>query len=469
MEIKNSLLSFLGYLQTPFDIYHADVCSNIRYDHEYVDTIQKVITVTLGIVLYPALGALYLVGRVLDWMIYQTVKPTAMHETASLEEVNHHQSLFKDLQKKTNALLHQKVPPKVNALSVPTKPVLEVISQAYNSHFLPKEQLPEGVTAITAGFHTCFFYDQTPDVVYKLNQNDGYTKEQAEAYVDQANRARALCQQDNLFFLQVPQSMAVKLPDGNYAILQEKVAVDGHFYQQRGIYRSFLSCPDSKAYIKELHRQLAIFIAKFKFSDVKYNNIPITKDGYVALLDLDEQGAATGFLSGASKKVDGLLADLPTEWQHEILDTARPYLPLKECQAIEKAMPKRKALSEKRWRKVHDYLLYAQKHAIQTPAQKVQVEAIHLKGLTSRERTLALSIIEKINHEHELRKNWLGLRSARVVWLGTNTHDPLTKEMSYLFADLTDGIKNVCEHLKAIGAIYAYKQNTKYYQLKVYS
>ncbi len=98
--------------------------------------------------------------------------------------------------------------------------------------------------------------------------------------------------------------------------------------------------------MKELHCQLAIFIAKFKFSDVKYNNYPITEEGYAALFDLDEKEAVKGFLSGCADAEDGLLSDLPPEMQREAVDAAKPYLTASELAQIEEKMEAKKAFKK---------------------------------------------------------------------------------------------------------------------------
>ena len=86
MEIRGYALSFSTYLQTPLDLYHAQVSSSIRDDSKLKDTLLKVVSVAFGIIFYPSFGALYLIGRLIDWTIFQTVSPTSVHEKATTEE-----------------------------------------------------------------------------------------------------------------------------------------------------------------------------------------------------------------------------------------------------------------------------------------------------------------------------------------------------------------------------------------------
>ena len=112
---------------------------------------------------------------------------------------------------------------------------------------------------------------------------------------------------------------------------------------------------------------------------MKYNNYPITEEGYAALFDLDEKEAVKGFLSGCADAEDGLLSDLPPEMQREAVDAAKPYLTASELAQIEEKMEAKKALSKKRWEKVHDYYQYAQKQEIKTPEQKISMSANYVE------------------------------------------------------------------------------------------
>lgn len=466
MEIQKSILTVTGYLQAPFEIFRAQLYEPIP-PRDYTQFFLKVLTVALAVICYPVFGTVYLVGRLVEWIIAKTVEEAPIIEQANTTAVKTHSEIFSKIQQATKALLNSKKPHKVGSIPHPSKEVLEVMKEAYKNQMTPKK-LPPGVTVIQAGCHYCFFYDKTPDVVYKTSSG-GIFQREAEEYVDQADRARKLCEDDHLFLLYVPKSRAVKLNDEEYMIVQEKANTDAHFYHQRGLFRALLQSPGSKSYVKELHRQLAIFIAKFKFSDVKYNNIPITEEGYIALFDLDEGGAVSGFISGGSKKEDGLLSDLSEDLQREVFEAAKPHLSASEIEGIEMQMEAKKALSTKRWKKVNEYYQYAKKQKIKTPDQKLSIKAEQLLSLSAAERSLALALIEKINQNNAEHKKWVSLRMARLCHVCTYAGSVYDDHALLFRSGMPQALERVAKYLKELGAIHAYKLTDQDHYLKVYS
>lgn len=466
MEIQKSILKVTGYLQAPFEMFRAQLYEPVP-PRDYTQFFLKVLTVALAAICYPVFGTLYLVGRMVEWIIAKTVEEAPVIEQADATAVKTHSEIFSKIQQTTNALLRSKKPHKVGSIPLPTKEVIEMMKKAYINQMTP-ENLPPGLTVIQAGCHYCFFYDKTPDMVYKTS-TCRISQKEAEEYVDQADRARKLCEEDHLFLLFVPKSRAVKLADEEYIIVQEKANTDADFYHQRGLFRALLQSLGSKGYMRELHRQLGIFIAKFKFSDVKYNNIPITEEGYVALFDLDESGAVSGFLSGGSVKEDGLLSDLPEDLQREVFEAAKPHLTTTEIKCIEARMEAKKALATKRWKKVDAYYKYAKKQEIKTPDQKLSIQAEQLLDLSAAERSLALALVEKINTNNTEHKKWVSLRMARLCNVCTYAGS-VYNDHSHLFrSGMPQALERVAKHLKELGAIYAYKLTDNDQYLKVYS
>lgn len=466
MEIQKSILTVTGYLQAPFEVLCAELFESYTPGN-YTQFFLKVLNLALAIIWCPAFGTTYLLGRAIEWLVALTVEEGPMREEAPSSAIKAHAENFTKIQETTNALLKSRASHKEGSIALPKKEVLEVMKEAYLKRY-QVEELPPGVKVLKAGNHFCFFYDKTPDVIYKTSDFN-LSRSQAEEYVDQADRARALCQKLNLFLLFVPKSCAVMLSDNEYIIVQEKANTDAHFYNQRGIFRRLLQSPESKEYVKEVHRQLAIFIAKFKFSDVKYNNYPITDEGYVALFDLDEKGAVKGFLSGCADAEDGLLSDLPAEMQREVVDAAKPYLAPFEIKEIEESMEAKKALSAKRWKKVHDYYQYAQKQEIKTPEQKLSIKAEQLLDLSAAERSLALALIERINENNAEHKNWVSLRTARMNFICTYSGSIYKDHSLFFRSDMPQALKRVAKHLKKIGAIFSYKLTDQDLYLKVQS
>lgn len=490
MALGNFFLETSRYFQIPFDFYCAKLASDMYQDAQRQNLLNKVMLLAVKIICYPLFTTFFLIGRTIDWIVWQTVTPTKIHEQASTHMKTH----FTFYQQKTKQLLIKKTPSPAKSLTSPKKDILQVIQEAAESlqaiknaeenarrarsvkamqeakQLLCKalmKPLPEGITCSRGGNNYCISYNQTPDVVYKIQNTHGH----ALTYVKQADRARSMCKKERLFLLQVPNAIVIELPNGKFAVMQEKADIDGDFYYQRGLYHAFFNSVDSQDYMEALYHQLAIFVAKFKFSDVKYDNIPISRQGYVVLFDLDEDGAVKGFLHGNSSKVDGLLSDLPSQKQKEVVETARPYLSETEYQEILRSLPRKKELSKKRWKKVRSYYQYAHKHCILIPEQKIKVDQLYLCELESKERTLALILLKRINRKHMQRKNWPNLRMARLVQIEVNS---IKHSLDYLFAHsrFESSLINVCNYLKKIGAIYSFKINTSNYgekRLKLYS
>ncbi len=161
-----------------------------------------------------------------------------------------------------------------------------------------------------------------PGMIWKKAkpEKDAFTKEDQ----DVVTKAQKICQEKNLYLLYVPSS---RLLD-NEVLLQEKIELqekEGDLPFQRGLFRWALDQPDMHEYMHELFRQLTIFICESGFSDVKYDNIALTKDGRIALFDLDNKKAVTGLVRGQAGKAFGLFGMIPHEWFNEFQDIVKTY------------------------------------------------------------------------------------------------------------------------------------------------
>lgn len=479
MEIKDSLFYYSNLLEEPLKWYHSAINCQVDPDHQLWDLSKKVLQLFLGIIVYLPFTALSLIGKATEWVTLKVTEDRPALEKPSPEKVRDYASRFKALQDKAAELLRNQTSPSCpETLPLPTQETLEVIGLTDKNRY--KETLPPGVTSVGSGIHFCFFYDQTPDVVYKVRdiyrRPWGYTEADANAYVAQANRARALCEAQGLYLLQVPQSRAIQLPNGTYAIMQEKMRGNMSWIFQRTLHQELIHSPDSKDYAKELYRQLALFIAQFKMTDVKHDNIPITEDGYVALFDLDSNrgpgGSSSGFLQGGNwEKEYGLLNDLPPAWQKEIFEEVKPHLSAEEIRRIEAKMEHKETRSKKIWEKVDAYYQFSERQGITVPEQKLTLKYEHLMALSPRDRHLARAIAKMANEQFEKRKDWPSLRAARRLAVGINIGDPLTQAVQEDFphwVDLKPALHRVTDHLKNVGIIFSATIHEEGHTLKIY-
>ncbi|MCB1107703.1 MAG: hypothetical protein KDK76_06385 [Chlamydiia bacterium] len=269
---------------------------------------------------------------------------------------------------------------------------------------------PEGLTYVQSGVHVCFFYTETPTLVYKAKMGTGYTQETANGYVKQADRARALCQEKGLNLLYVPQSIAVETENGRYIIVQEKVNVNADYDYQKGLYSYLIHSPDTEEYAKELHRQLAVFIGEFGFGDVKFDNIPISEDGVVALFDLDERGALMGLTQGGGHgKTDGLLSHLPPAWIDEVVQ-ALPEEGQREVNPHLQVIKERYPAKVEQDQPHQEFLAGAE---ITLPNQQIVVDPNDFADFTDSEKQVISWLTEEMNRALSRRKDWIDLKGAR--------------------------------------------------------
>lgn len=201
---------------------------------------------------------------------------------------------------------------------------------------------PDYIKTFGGGEHACVTTEKIPGVLFKKDRNSSPMND----YVLKAERARKICKDLNLYLLYVPQCEVVGFNDT--FVMEEMVELVGNSWEsQRAAYQWVVSTPELEDYAQELFRQLTIFICLMKFSDVKYDNVPLMKNGRVAFFDLDENGSVVGLTKGSTSE-DGLFSMIPFEWIDQFMIVARNHLPSDNFSQVEAQLISFKDKAQKR-------------------------------------------------------------------------------------------------------------------------
>ncbi len=330
----------------------------------------------------------------------------------------------------------------------------------------------EGVKVMAGGQHVVLFLDSAPDVVFKFMDDE----KKACEYVEIVKNARKEVMEGNLYLLHVPDAEVIEI-NGKYAVVQEKAnLLFGGFTEQKGVYLSCWKEEKMRDYMKTLFLQLLQFIAKTGFSDVKYDNIPFSKEGKVALIDLDQSSTVVGLTSGSAQKKNGLLNYIPSEYLDAFFEVAKNQLQEKVYLELTEKVAEIKSRVEKRVKKESDYLAFLESNSILTASQQINPLLPPLFENTA-EQNFARCIIERVNKELLEAKNF-SIRLGRKVYLKINSQSELTKDAARIwiaagiplsYQDFSKSILDkVLSGLQQAGYIHRYKINHTYSRLKVY-
>lgn len=334
-----------------------------------------------------------------------------------------------------------------------------------------------GYKILRGGCHAVILLDSVPGFVFKVGSADFCNEEwdvnrkNCEAYCERSQEARELTQRESFYLLHVPQSQVIEV-DGKCFVMEKKCQLEnGTFAFQRGLHRSLISDAETRDFMHEAYKQLAKFIGQFKFRDVKYDNMPISKDGKLELFDLDTDGAIGGYTTGGAQKNDGLFNYLPTEWVKEFKNIAIRYVPKDDHARFSALVNKIVSRLQVEERLEKDYTSYLGKHQITNPTQQINPE-IEVNCYEKIEKLFAKVIIEEINSQLATDQSY-SPQEGRKVNLAINVNDAVTEKAKKLFeeygctwkymssSDSDYTYKNhllpqVLEGLKKSGAIFSY-------------
>ena len=290
-----------------------------------------------------------------------------------------------------------------------------------------QEDLPQGTKIIRGGTNKVLFLDSIPGFVFKPM----FSKEDAKKYIQETEPLRQFIQDNNLFLLKIPQAEIIKIGT-EYLIMQEKADLIATSYgDQKGFYTFCWQDQEMQEYMKLIFTQLAEFIVHVGFADVKYDNIPFTTQGEVALVDLDTDSPLLGLTSGCAQTNDGLLNYIPLE--HLTLFADQSLAKIKE-EFLDKLKLKIAEIQERAQRKIaksQAYTEYTQRNFLTVSSQIIN-PALPKLFKDSKKQKLAEFMIKELNHQLARSTN-LSLKEGRRTVISYNTHSPLFKKARKLW------------------------------------
>ncbi|KAF3362338.1 Uncharacterized protein PHSC3_001167 [Chlamydiales bacterium STE3] len=326
--------------------------------------------------------------------------------------------------------------------------------------------LPKGLK-VFRGVNTVLLLDSIPRFVFKAMQD----RADAEHYIELVDQAQQIIFENHLFLLSVPSTKMIEV-NGNLFIIQEKADLISASYDgQEGVYSYCWHDNEMGGYRKTLFSQLITFIAQMGFSDVKYDNIPLTKCGRAALIDLDTDSSLQGFTVGGAGKNDGLFNYIPSEYLDEFLEVAKEKLTEEVYKQLEKEIQSNiKKRAKKKERKREEYLKFAEKNGIKYPFQKLNSNLLKIFN-DKKILEFAQATIECINQHLSGSMNFdvrtgrkieldasidrLLHKKSQAIWGKTLPFTNFLPQDSFTFLSI---LSTVLKELKEAGYIYKYKE-----------
>jgi hypothetical protein len=277
---------------------------------------------------------------------------------------------------------------------------------AYQNRFYPEEQGFVG-KRLRGGINFVFFLDSIPGLVFKP-----MAKLDAERYIAIVKQAQDIVKDKGLYLLKPPASEVVEV-DGIFFVCQEKMdLMHGAYRFQKGLYEHCWKDPQLRPYMNELFSQLLTFICEMKFSDVKYDNIPLTTTGNIGLIDIDNYNRDTGLFHGGSNHHDGFFHYLPVDAMNQFAQQARTHLgDIFNEDSFADAVQR----SEKKQKKNEMHLQLIKKNH----SKNSEIDLKVLKKFKAEDHEEVALVINEINKQLWEQKNNLSPTEARRVCLFT--------------------------------------------------
>ena len=230
-------------------------------------------------------------------------------------------------------------------------------------YFPETSVIPDGITSTVGGNSKVLFFNKASHIVFKhpkmaSSLNQGY-KELFTSMEDINRQAEAVCVENNLYLFHVPKCKIISCNrPKEFLFLQEKIELESGSYRfHQSLWRALIYSkhPIARAYAKEFLKQLATFICKMQYSDVKFDNFPISKDGFISPIDFDNgpKDALVGVTKGMLERYHtGLFKYVPYEWFDEIAEHVSSMLSEEDNEKFQNQLPLLKLIVHKREDKI---------------------------------------------------------------------------------------------------------------------
>lgn len=177
--------------------------------------------------------------------------------------------------------------------------------------------------------------------------------------------------------------------------------------------------------IKTVFEQILEFICLMNFDDVKYDNIPLTNDGRVALIDLEcnsdnSELAVTGLTKGSCYLTSGLLNYIPYDSFDNFVSLAENKINKKNLEFLKEEISKIREKKQKNINKKSLYLNYCQSKSISLSSQLLNPNVKKIFK-DEKKQKLAETVIEKINDQLCSSRN-VSIKTGRTILLDINTY-----------------------------------------------
>lgn len=331
---------------------------------------------------------------------------------------------------------------------------------------------PKGATVIRGGINRVIILDTLPQYVFKPME-----EEAAKEYLEKVVSGQKLIQDKNLYILHVPASQIVKIGHMCF-VMQERLPI---IRGEKGAYTHCCEEGTLKDYVRKLFLQLTVFITETGFSDVKYDNIPLTTEGKVALIDLDQLSAVCGLTSGGAAKPAGLFRYIPLSILDELHELAKGKLKEDEKKTLSELVVKMKEKAPLKAERRSKYHTFLTKNQIQSSTQLVSADFGNLFS-DPRKNEVTRIIVDEINKKLEKSVN-LSVKHGRKIFLEININQFLYKEVEKIYQNkisyaqypwnprneitFLGVIEEVLELLTIANYIYKFKINRNYSIVKV--
>jgi len=266
----------------------------------------------------------------------------------------------------------------------------------------------------------CIFNKDLPSILVKRQMDAGWDtpstrKAFAENYIEIIDEGRKICTIYNFDLLYVP--VCIPCPGNKEYVIQEymNLLVDD-WDDQKDLFQWAFSQDELQPYMKVLFTQLTQFICLTEFQDVKYDNIQFTKDGRLALFDLDRKSALVGLTHGNSPAQGGLLSMLPSTWLIEFVEIAQPYLSRPDVEELQTVLSEIRDKILKREQHMKNAQEFYQNHQILVPTQKLIFDAHHFEKYDQLTVQFIKNLIGLINQALVSKKK-LSIQTARKIFV----------------------------------------------------